>query len=186
MRDRILGTSLDAIAAKDAATVIDVVNLRIAFIDTDALVLRTRVVGRFDINAFGGAGSGAQKTSNALFAAKLVDVQQMLTAITWLHRDWLFRILNCLLPPGNVRQSNSHALNDRAGGIDDFRNYRHKCFGSGIRFYSTRVVRGVITGAAITSSHPCRTAFHNLRTLSFVVCLRPEFYVTPFMRKLNP
>ena len=43
--DRVLRTSLDAEAAKDAATVIDVVDLRIAFIDAGALFGRTRIVG---------------------------------------------------------------------------------------------------------------------------------------------
>src|SRR5437867_785280 len=103
MCDRIFRTSLDAIAAKDAAAVIDVVNLRVSLIDADALLLRTRIVRGFNVNAFRWTSRGAQKTGNAFLAAQFVDMKKVLASITWLDRHRLIGILNGLLSFGNVR-----------------------------------------------------------------------------------
>jgi len=64
VRDCVRGASLNTVAAKDAAVIVDVVNLGIAFRAADP-VLRG-VLRRFDINAIGWAGSGAQKACNTL------------------------------------------------------------------------------------------------------------------------
>src|SRR5437899_6072774 len=50
----------------------------------------------------------------------------MLAAITRLHGHGLVRVLHGLLSPRDVGQRHAHALNDRARGIDDVRNNRHK------------------------------------------------------------
>ena len=67
MRDRILGTGLDAVAAEDATAVIDVVDLGISFIYPDAFFRRTRIVLGNDINAIRWARGSAQETGDALF-----------------------------------------------------------------------------------------------------------------------
>src|SRR5438105_1600395 len=69
--DGVFRTSLDAVAAKDAASIVDVVNLRIALIDADPLFGGTRIVGSFDVNAFRRTSSRAEKTSDTLLAAQL-------------------------------------------------------------------------------------------------------------------
>ena len=69
MRDRILGTSFDAEPTEDATVVIDVVNLRIAFINTYAFFGRAWIVGRLNVNTLGRARGGAEKTSDALLPA---------------------------------------------------------------------------------------------------------------------
>src|SRR5688500_3359764 len=76
VRDRVLRTRLDAITAKDATAVIDVVDLRVTFIDADTLFGRTRIVSRNDVNALGRTRGRAEITSDTLFAAEFVNVQQ--------------------------------------------------------------------------------------------------------------
>ena len=51
VRDRVFRTRFDAETAENAAPVIDVVNRRVAFVDSDSLFRRTRVVGGNDVNA---------------------------------------------------------------------------------------------------------------------------------------
>src|SRR5215212_8393850 len=92
--DGVLRAGLDTITAEDAAPVIDVVNGRIAFVHTYALFGRPRIVGGNDVNTFRRTRGGAEVTGNALFAPELVDVQEVLPAITRLHRHRLVRILH--------------------------------------------------------------------------------------------
>ena len=120
MRDRIFRTSFDAEAAKDATAIVYVVDLGEAFIDARALFGWTRIVGSFDIDSFRRASGSAQKTRDAFLPAKLIHVQQVLTAITRLHRDGLVRILDGLFAFGDIRQRHAHPLDDRARRIDDF------------------------------------------------------------------
>ena len=75
MRDGILRTSFDAKPTKDATVVVDVVNLRIAFIHADTFFSRAWIVGCFDVDAFSRTGGGAEKTSYAFFPAQFIDVQ---------------------------------------------------------------------------------------------------------------
>ena len=102
--DRVFRTSFDAEPAENAAAIIDVVNLREPLIDAGALSLGTRIVCRFDVDTLRRAGRRAEKAGHAFFTTQLVNVQQVLTAIAWLDRYRLVRILNCQLPPGNIRE----------------------------------------------------------------------------------
>ena len=52
MSDGVFGTRFDAIAAKDAASIVDVINLGIAFVDADAFLSRARIVSGNDVNTF--------------------------------------------------------------------------------------------------------------------------------------
>src|ERR1700728_832687 len=65
VRDGVGGTRFDAIAAEDAARIVDVVNLRVALAPADAQ--RFGVFRGFDVDAIGWAGRGAQKTGHAFF-----------------------------------------------------------------------------------------------------------------------
>src|SRR5215213_2424370 len=108
--DGVLRTSLDTITAEDAASVVDVVNGGVAFVDPDAFFGRARIVGGNDVNTLRRTCSSAEIAGNALLAPELVDVQEVLPAITRLHRDRLVRILDRQLALGNVGQRHTHSL----------------------------------------------------------------------------
>src|SRR5688572_33490020 len=83
--DGILRTGLDTIPAEDAASIINVVDGRIPFIDTGALFGRSGIIRGHDVNALRRTRGRAQVTGYALLTPELVDVQKVLPAITWLH-----------------------------------------------------------------------------------------------------
>ena len=118
MRDRVFRTSLDTEATEDAAAIVDVVNLGIALIDADAFFGRSGIVCSFDVDALGRASRRAKKTRVTLFTTKLVNVQQVLAAITRLYGYRLVRIFNRLLALRDIRERNPHPLNDGFGGFD--------------------------------------------------------------------
>src|SRR5215217_3270487 len=113
MSDRILWTRFHAIPAEDATPIINVVDLGVTFIDTHALLGRSRIVGGDDVNALGRTRRRAQITGHALLSSKLVYVQQVLPAITRLHRDRLVGILDRPFALRNIRQRHTHSLDDR-------------------------------------------------------------------------
>src|SRR6266516_1350737 len=122
MRDCILGTSLHTIATENAAAVIDVVNVSVALVHPDTLSGRARIVFGDDVDAFRRTGSGAKKARDALLFSILIDMEQVLAAITRLNRHWLFGVLHSLFRFWNVGQRNAHALDDGACRIDHFGN----------------------------------------------------------------
>src|SRR5208337_1693329 len=73
----------DAVAAKDAAVVIDVVDLGVALRRRDADF--GGVIGGFNIDAVGRAGRGAQKARHALFQAVFVTLQHVRAAVARLE-----------------------------------------------------------------------------------------------------
>ena len=103
VRDRILRTRLYTITAEDAAAIIDVVNLGVTFVDTDAFLGQARIVFSNNVNAVRRASGRAQKTGHAFLSAELVDVQQMLPAVARLDSDRLFGILHGPLTFRDVR-----------------------------------------------------------------------------------
>src|SRR5207253_1074963 len=113
--DCILRTSLDAVSTKNATAIIDVVNLCVAFVDADALLGGAWIIRCFDVNTFGWASGGAEKTGNTFFAAQLVHMEQMLASVTRLDRDGLVGIFNRLLLFRDVRERHPHSLNDGFG-----------------------------------------------------------------------
>ena len=83
VRDGVGGAGLDAIAAEDAARVIDVVDLGVALAGGDAL--RFGILGGFDVDAIRWACGGAQETADALFEAVFVALQDVNAAIARLN-----------------------------------------------------------------------------------------------------
>src|SRR5215472_14257644 len=84
--DRIGRTGFDAVATKDAAVVVNVVNLCVTFSTADAIGLS--VIGRLDVNAVRRARRRAQEAGYALFQAILVALQDVHAAKTFLeHRS---------------------------------------------------------------------------------------------------
>src|SRR5262249_1737673 len=118
--DGVFRAGLDTEAAEDASAIIDVVDLCITLVDAGPFGSRARIVGRLDVDAFRRASGRAEKAGHAFFPPQLVNVQQMLAAITRLHGDRIVRVFDGLFAFGNVGQRDAHPLNDRPRGIDYF------------------------------------------------------------------
>ena len=80
----------DAIAAEDAARVVDIVDARVAV--PRRYAIGGSVFGRFDVNAVRRARGGTEKTSDAFFKAVLVAMQNVDPAITRLKLNRSVRI----------------------------------------------------------------------------------------------
>ena len=76
--DGVRGAGLDAVAAEDAAVVVDVVDLGVALGGGDALLLG--VLGGLDVDAVRGAGGGAEEAGDALLQAVFVALELVLAA----------------------------------------------------------------------------------------------------------
>lgn len=123
--DGVGGASLDAIAAKNAAGIVDVVDLGVTVGVGDAIV--GGVFGGFDVNAIRGTRGGAQKTGDAFFEAVLVALQHVDSAIARLKMDGLGGIIlrGGLLPHGDERHLEALVENDESA--EEFFNDRcHK------------------------------------------------------------
>src|SRR6186997_3460805 len=94
VRDRVLWAGFDAEPTKYAAAVIDVVDLCITLIAAYPVGIRTRVRFGLDVNAVRRTSGRAQVTRNAFFLAGLIDMQEMLPAVTGLYGYRLVRILH--------------------------------------------------------------------------------------------
>ena len=88
--DGVGGAGLDAVAAKDAAGVIDVVDAGVALAGGDALGVG--IFGGFDIDAAGGAGGGAEEAADAFLEAVFIALQDVNAAIARLKMDGLVGI----------------------------------------------------------------------------------------------
>src|SRR5580658_2127045 len=73
--DSVGGAGFDTVAAKDAAVVVDVVDLGIAFGTGDSLL--SGVLGRLDVDAVGWASCRAKKAGDTFFQAVFVPLQHM-------------------------------------------------------------------------------------------------------------
>src|SRR5882672_6523718 len=91
MRDGIGWTCLDAIAAEDAPTIIDVVNARVALTGGDTMSVG--VFRGFNVDAARRASRRTQKAAHALFQPVFVPMQNVNPAISSLEVDWLFGII---------------------------------------------------------------------------------------------
>ena len=83
VRDRIRGTSLDAVSAEDTSIVVDLIDLGVAL--RSAHPMLGGVLRRLDINAVRGTGRRAQETGYALFQSVLIALQDVHAAKTLLE-----------------------------------------------------------------------------------------------------
>jgi hypothetical protein len=83
VRDCISWTSLNAITAKNASRIVNIISLGIAIAGRNAI--RVSVFGRFDVNAIGRASRGAEEATHAFFQAILITLQDVDSAIPWLN-----------------------------------------------------------------------------------------------------
>jgi hypothetical protein len=89
--DGIGWASFHAIAAENAARIIDVVHAGVALARGDAV--RVDILGGFDIDAIGRASGRAEKAANALLQAILVAVENVNPAVARLKMYRLVRIV---------------------------------------------------------------------------------------------
>jgi hypothetical protein len=85
--DGVGGAGFDAIAAEDAARVVDVVDLGVTVGVRNAIF--GGVFGGFDVNAIGGAGGGAEEAGDAFLEAVFVALEDVNAAITRLEMHGL-------------------------------------------------------------------------------------------------
>ena len=81
--DGVGGASFDAVAAEDAARIIDIVDLGVTLARGDAG--GRGVFSGFDVDAIRGTCGGAKKTAYALFEPVFVAVEDMNAAVTRLE-----------------------------------------------------------------------------------------------------
>ena len=115
MSDGIGRASLDAVAAEDAAVVVDVVSLGVALARRNANFLG--VIRCLDKDAIGGAGCCAQKAGYALFQAIFVALQLVSAAKTLLElrspqRPWAVRVVFHLRRLQHLLEGDAHALSN--------------------------------------------------------------------------
>ncbi len=121
VRYRVGRASLDAIATEDAAIVIDVINLGVAFGSGDPFFFC--VFCGFDVDAICRARRGTEEACDALFQAIFVALQDVHAAKTLLkHRSLggagTVRIIFDDRRLKHFPQGNAHSLGDRSDVFD--------------------------------------------------------------------
>jgi len=115
MRDRVRGTSLDAVSAEDAPVVVDVIDLGVALRSADPIF--RGVFRRLDIDAIRRTGRSAQKAGYAFFQSILIALQDVHAAKTLLklgapQRPRPIRIVLDLGGLEHLHEGDAHALGD--------------------------------------------------------------------------
>jgi len=115
MGDGVGGAGFNAVAAEDAAVVVDVIDLGVALRRGDALL--GGVFGGLDVNAIGGACGGAEEAGHALFQAVLVTLQDVGSAIARLEdrsaqRAFSVGVILHLSGREDLSKGDAHALGD--------------------------------------------------------------------------
>ena len=118
--DGVGGAGLNAIAAEDAARIVDVVHLGVALAGGDSL--RFGVFGGFDIDAIGRTRGSTQEAAHALLKSVLVALKNMDAAITRLHTGWNVRIALRGGLPEHRPQRDAEAFEQGDEGFTDFPN----------------------------------------------------------------
>ena len=146
VRDRIRRASLDAVAAENAAVVIDVVDLGVALGGRDARFFG--VLGGLNVNAVRRARRRAEKTGDTFFQTIFIALQLVLAAETLLelratHGPFAVWIVLYLGRLEGLTERDAHAFGDSGGVV----NNRHS---SSIR----RAPRGMLDGMKLTLLAP--------------------------------
>lgn len=118
MRDCVRGASLDAVAAKDAARIINIVNSCVALAGRDSLGFR--IFRSLDVDAIRGARSGAKKAGNAFLQSVFVALKDVYAAIARLdgRRD-LWEPFGGRLPE-HGSEGDAETLEERHKCLADF------------------------------------------------------------------
>jgi hypothetical protein len=123
--DGVSRAGFNAVAAKDTAVVVDVINLGVSLSAADAVLFS--VLGSLNINAVRRAGGGAKKAGHALFQAVFIALQLMQSAEALLkYRALIGELLvGIVLNDGgskHLTEGNGHAL----GNAGQIAKDRHK------------------------------------------------------------
>lgn len=118
--DGVCGAGFDAIAAENAAGIVDVVDLGITVGVGDAIF--SGVFGGFDVNALRGTSGGAEEAGDAFFESVFVALKDVDAAIARLKMYGLGGIVlrSGLFPHGN--ESDFEALVENFEGAEEFRD----------------------------------------------------------------
>ena len=125
VRDRVGRTSFHAIAAENAAVVVDVVDLGVALAAADAHLLR--VLRGFNVNAVRRARRGAQKTRHALLHAVGVALQHVHAAVAFLEFGRRVGIVLGHRGRHHLLEGDPHALGDRRPPNPEFLRMYSPC-----------------------------------------------------------
>src|SRR5579864_540052 len=122
VRDGVGRTGLDTVSAKNAAVVVDVINLGVTLCAADA-VLRS-VLGGFDINTVRRTSCGAEEASDALLQAVFVALQNVRAPETGFNAGTAQRALPIGIVlddrgPEHLRKGDAHALGDRGNVLQN-------------------------------------------------------------------
>jgi hypothetical protein len=123
MSNRVGGAGLDAVSAKNAARIIDVVDGGVAFGGGDAIGFC--VFGGFDIDAARWTGGRAKKAGNALLESVLIALQDVDAAITRLKMHRLVGIIFGGRLSPKIAKGDAEALGQRRDRVADFSDDCH-------------------------------------------------------------
>ena len=120
--DGVGGAGFHAVAAEDAAVVVDVVDIGVALAAAEAF--GGGVFGRFDINAVGRAGGRAQEACNAFLQAVLVALEHVHAAITLLQLRRAVWVVLGYRRREHLPEGDAHASRDGCGRLDNLSDLR--------------------------------------------------------------
>jgi hypothetical protein len=123
VRDRVGGASFDAVSAKNAARIIDIVDSGVAFGGGDAICFG--IFGGLDIDAARGTGCGAKKAGDALLEAVLIALQNVDAAIARLKMDRLVGIIFGGRLSPKIAKGDAEALSQSRDRVADFSDDCH-------------------------------------------------------------
>ena len=125
VRDGVGRAGLHAIAAKNAARIVDVVDASVAL--TGRNPLRIGVFRGLNVNASCGAGRRAQEAADALFQSAFIPVQNVDAAVTRLEMDGFFGIIFRDGFPQHIAEGHAKAFYKRYKRFASFLdNGRHR------------------------------------------------------------
>ena len=116
--DRVRGAGFDAVSAKNAARIIDIVDAGVAFGGGDAIGFA--IFGGFDIDAARGASCGTKKAGDALLEAILVALQNVDAAIARLKVHRLVGIIFGGRLSPKIAKGDAEALRESRDRAADF------------------------------------------------------------------
>jgi hypothetical protein len=116
--DGVGGAGFDAIAAENAAGVVDVVDLGVTVGVGDAVF--GGVLGGFDVNALRGASGGAKEAGDTLFESVFVALKDVNAAVARLKMDGLVRIVLRGGFAQHGHESDFEALVENFEGAEEF------------------------------------------------------------------
>ena len=126
VRDRVGWASLDAIAAENAAIVIDVVDLGVAFGTAEAGL--GGVFRGLDIDAVCRTRGGTEETRDAFFQTVFVALEDVSAAKTFLQLSRAIGVFFRNRGMKHLFEGDAHALGDRCRRFDYLTEFRHFLF----------------------------------------------------------